>query len=301
MSLVLGSPCFSQGVFWELGLAARFRRTSCADEIGEVLASVCSPSSVGRSGSRIHLRDRARASGSGCRGPSGSRARPAARAVSCLHQGCEITPINDSRASATIFLLGRRNTSNDASIVLAALEVCTCPNTRCRFRRVHAAESSPGHAFCRPGSLGVFATRPTHGFREAPRVRADFRWIDQALLRLVHEPIGRRPHALAELVFGEVVYQRRERGRLPEPVGRSTSTRPRGFSAISANTFGAFELSRRRCRRNVASHRTGASVLVERFTRSGPGPATPPPGISKEKSHSPSFLRTPFARVVHDS
>ena len=160
------------------------------------------------------------------------------------------------------------NTSTMRSMVLAALEVCSVPNTRWPVSAAVSARRIVSRSRISPTRIASGSSRSAErsALANDSVCGPTSRWLTRHFLRFVHEldRVFDRQH-VAELVFVQVVDHRRQRGRsCPSRSGRCTSTRPRGLSDSSANTLGALSCSSVRILlRNRPEHRAGAAVLVE--------------------------------------
>ena len=198
---------------------------------------------------------------------------------------CEMTARSDSDNMArTISFSAAGKTSITRSMVLAADEVCSVPNTKWPVSAaVSARRMVPGRAVRRPGSRRVFAQRRAQGVVERQRVRADFALVDQALLRLVHE-FDRvlDGEDVAVIVLVDVVDHRRQRRRLAGTGRAGNQHDAARYSEMSLKIFGQFSSSSvstldGMVRKTAPAPRCWLKALTRKRARLG---------ISNEKSHS---------------
>jgi hypothetical protein len=185
-----------------------------------------------------------------------------------LHSVCEITATSDSDSIArTMSFSAAGKTSTTRSIVFAALDVCSVPNTRWPVSAAVSARRIVSRSRISPTEdrVRVLAQRRAQRVREAQRVRADLALVDEALLALVHE-LDRvlDGQDVAVLVLVEVVHHRRQRGALAR-AGRAGHQHhaARLERQLGEHLRRVQLLEREDLARDGAEHRAGAAVLVE--------------------------------------
>ena len=153
------------------------------------------------------------------------------------------------------------------SIVLAALEVCSVPNTRWPVSAAVIARRMVSRSRISPTRMASGSSRSAErsALANDSVCGPTSRWLIRHFFDSCTNSIGSStvrmwPYSFSFRWFtiaASVV-------DLPEPVGPVTSTMPRGLSASSAKILGALSCSSVRIlRRNGPEHRAGAAVLVE--------------------------------------
>ena len=186
-----------------------------------------------------------------------------------LQSVCEITARSDSDSIARIISFSAAgNTSMMRSTVLAAEDVCSVPNTRWPVSAAVIARRMVSRSRISPTRMMSGSSRSAlrSAFENDSVCGPTSRWLIRHFLASCTNSIGSStvrmwPYSFSFTSFtiaASVV-------DLPEPVGPVTSTRPRGYLAISAKIFGAVQLlEREHLRGNRPEHGARAAVLVER-------------------------------------
>src|SRR3569623_1644429 len=203
-----------------------------------------------------------------------------------LHSVCEITACSDSDSIArTISFSSAGNTSMIRSMVLAALEVCSVPNTRWPVSAAVIARRIVSRSRISPTRMQSGSSRSAErsALENDSVIGPTSRWFSRHFLDSCRNSIGSSsvrlwPYSVSFrwlIIAARVV-------DLPEPVGPVTSTMPRGMSARSAKIFGALSCSRLRIlegivRNTAPAPRFWLNALTRKRAR---------PSISNEKSHS---------------
>ena len=199
---------------------------------------------------------------------------------------CEITAFSDSDSIArTMSFSAAGNTSTIRSIVLAADDVCSVPNTRwpvsaavSASRIVSRSRSSPTRMMSGSSRSALFSALlndcvcgPTSRWLIRQRLDSCTNSIGSSTVRMCPYTFS-----LMWLIIAASVVD------LPEPVGPVTSTMPRGCIAISVNDFGEFSCSSVRILDGIVRITAPAPrSCTKAFTRKRASP-----GIENEKSHS---------------
>ena len=164
-----------------------------------------------------------------------------------LHRVCEITAISDSDTIArTMSFSAAGNTSTTRSMVLAALEVCSVPNTRWPVSAAVSANRIVSRSRISPTRIASGSSRSAErsALEKLSVWGPTSRWLIRHFLLSCTNSIGSSTvntcaYSLSFRWFtiaASVVL-------LPEPVGPVTSTRPRGLSDSSEKIFGVLSCS----------------------------------------------------------
>ena len=171
------------------------------------------------------------------------------------------------------------------SMVLAALEVCSVPNTKWPVSAAVIAKRIVSRSRISPTRIQSGSSRSAD-FKAAANdkvIGPTSRWLTKHFLDSCTNSMGSStvrmwPYSVSFRWFtiaASVV-------DLPEPVGPVTSTMPRGFMARSPKIFGALSCSSVRILEGIVRNTAAAPRFwLKAFTRKRAKPS-----ISNEKSHS---------------
>ena len=159
------------------------------------------------------------------------------------------------------------NTSTTRSMVLAALEVCSVPNTRWPVSAAVSARRMVSRSRISPTRIASGSSRSAErsALAKLSVCGPTSRWLIRHFLRLVHEldRVFDRQH-VAVFVFVQVVDHRRQRGALARAGGAGHQHQAARLERQLGEDLGRVELLERQdLARNGAEHGAGAAVLVE--------------------------------------